>query len=317
MNALNIQSKFKAVLLGTFAGDAFGLPFEFSGRTDGDIVIQRASEKGYWGYSDDTEMMIGISEALIKNRDFDPELTLNILAENYEPARGYGKSIKLVFRHMKQGGKWEDAAYTAWEDGSEGNGAASRIAPVACIYHSDNENLEIKLKLSARITHAHANGITGAFIQGLAIAYLIQLPGADFFEEYEFLSYLLNHPSVEHTVFAEKLDYIEKAVRNSCPDEEAISFLGNGVLAKDSVPAGLYFFLKNCRNFEKAICNAACNGGDTDTICAMVGALSGALNGMEAIPESWLFNLEKGGKGIAYVSQLSDNLFNIWHNNKK
>ncbi len=119
MNELNFQSKFKGALSGTLVGDAFGLPFEFSGRINGDIVTKRASERGYWGYSDDTEMMIGISESLIKNREFDPGLTLNILADNYEPARGYGKGAKLVFRHIKQGGKWEDAAFTAWEDGSE------------------------------------------------------------------------------------------------------------------------------------------------------------------------------------------------------
>jgi ADP-ribosylglycohydrolase len=49
-------------------------------------------------------------------------------------------------------------------------------------------------------------------------------------------------------------------------------------------------------------------GGDTDTIAAMAGAISGASYGAAAIPAAWIEVLEDGPKGRSHVQRLADRL---------
>lgn len=49
-------------------------------------------------------------------------------------------------------------------------------------------------------------------------------------------------------------------------------------------------------------------GGDTDTLAAMAGALSGARLGAAAIPKPWLERLEDVGR----ICATADLLFELW-----
>ena len=51
-------------------------------------------------------------------------------------------------------------------------------------------------------------------------------------------------------------------------------------------PTAIFSFLRNPHSFEGAVRYAISLGGDTDTIGAMTGAISGAYHGAEAISES-------------------------------
>jgi ADP-ribosylglycohydrolase len=42
-------------------------------------------------------------------------------------------------------------------------------------------------------------------------------------------------------------------------------------------------------------------GGDTDTIAAMTGAISGAYHGTQGIPLNWINDLDNEGKGRDYI----------------
>jgi len=77
-----------------------------------------------------------------------------------------------------------------------------------------------------------------------------------------------------------------------------------------TVPAALYCFLRSPGSFRDTVCLAASAGGDTDTIAAIAGALSGALNGVEAIPKQWLEGLERapGAGRASYVCGLAASL---------
>lgn len=48
-------------------------------------------------------------------------------------------------------------------------------------------------------------------------------------------------------------------------------------------------------------------GGDTDTIAAMTGAISGAYHGVSAISGNWLGKLEKK----AYIEKLAEDLWKL------
>jgi ADP-ribosylglycohydrolase len=51
-------------------------------------------------------------------------------------------------------------------------------------------------------------------------------------------------------------------------------------------PTAIFSFLRNPHSFEEAVRYAISSGGDTDTIGAMTGAITGAYHGAEAISES-------------------------------
>ena len=51
-----------------------------------------------------------------------------------------------------------------------------------------------------------------------------------------------------------------------------------------SVIWSLYSFLRSPKSFWETICTAIAVGGDVDTTAAMAGAISGALNGLSAVP---------------------------------
>ena len=310
---LELKDKIIGSYIGTAIGDAFGLPWEFANSVDEEKIKKRASRNSPWGYSDDTEMMIGIAESLISHYDFNPKVALQSMAKNYEPARGYGKGMKFVFRHIANGLPWQKAAYTAWEEGSKGNGSSVRIAPIACRFYNDKALLIEKAKLSSITTHAHELAINGAIIQALTIAYLIQQDPNKELQIDLLIKYLLKESHLLTSVYIEKLHIIETEINNQ-PIEYFVSKLGNGVLAEEAVLMALVIFLKNHNSFVQTIFDAVKIGGDTDTISALAGSLSGAYLGINGIPIDWQNNLESHGKGYEYIYNLALNLYQTMSN---
>jgi len=84
--------------------------------------------------------------------------------------------------------------------------------------------------------------------------------------------------------------------------------LGNGIEALESVPTAIASLALTPDSYKDTIGNAIFLGGDTDTIAAMAGAISGALLGIEAIPEVLLDHLEASPKGRLYIMELADRL---------
>jgi poly(ADP-ribose) glycohydrolase ARH3 len=90
---------------------------------------------------------------------------------------------------------------------------------------------------------------------------------------------------------------------------QQIGELGNGIEATESVMTAVACFLAWPNSYVDAIGNAILLGGDTDTIAAMTGAISGAYLGIDAIPTATLAKLENHGKGRDYLFTLADRLF--------
>lgn len=98
--------------------------------------------------------------------------------------------------------------------------------------------------------------------------------------------------------------FIDRHIGEWGPDEMA-DVLGTGIAAHASVPTALACFLANTDSFSDSVKTAISLGGDTDTIAAMTGALSGARNGLSAIPENWQ-GVEGAGELIALADALSE-----------
>jgi poly(ADP-ribose) glycohydrolase ARH3 len=74
------------------------------------------------------------------------------------------------------------------------------------------------------------------------------------------------------------------------------------------VPAALWAFLRGAPSFEQSILWAARLGGDVDTICALTGALAGALCGRDRLPAHWLDNLQRERPRVAEIETLAADL---------
>ncbi len=72
-----------------------------------------------------------------------------------------------VLEAFRQQGSWEDYKHlsrSVFPDGSYGNGAAMRVAPVGLFFHHQPELLLEQARLSAIPTHVHPWGIEGAIL---------------------------------------------------------------------------------------------------------------------------------------------------------
>jgi len=301
-----LKSKFLGALIGTGVGDALGAPFEGFFPVTPEDIEQVAARQEVLTYTDDTHMMIGVAESLIKNRGFDGEDMAHTFARNYElePYRGYGPGPPRIFRMISAGVAWDEAAQRLYHGGSYGNGSAMRVAPVGVLYHDNPATLREVAYLSSQITHAHQLGKEGAALQAYAVALATNLEPSSALDRGDFLAKLINYVSEE--VYREKLIRVEALLHHSNKAEVIIE-LGNGIEAFNSVPTAIYSFLAHPDSFAQAVLQAISLGGDTDTIGAMTGAISGAYLGVDAIPSRWRDRLENR----RYIEELAERLCNI------
>jgi poly(ADP-ribose) glycohydrolase ARH3 len=306
MDREDLRSKILGSLVGTGVGDALGASLEGWRRVDPGEVQSLAERRDTLTYTDDTDMMIGVAESLIENKGFDGEHMTHQFMENYsrEPFRGYGPGPPRVFRLIKSGEAWDKAAERLYGGGSFGNGSAMRIAPVGVFYYDDIAKLKEIAYQSSQITHAHELGKEGAALQAYAIALATQADPALAFQGNEFLRKLTDF--VKHEVYQHKLRSVGKLLGEK-DRSKVVAELGHGIEAFNSVPTAIYSFLSHPNSFEEAVIYAISLGGDTDTIGAMTGAISGAYLGIKAIPEKWQERLENRG----YIIELADRLWRI------
>ncbi|MHA1606612.1 MAG: ADP-ribosylglycohydrolase family protein [Candidatus Freyarchaeota archaeon] len=299
---MNLKSKFRGSMLGTGVGDALGRPLEgraFPCLASGQLPVFDGR------YTDDTEMMIGVAESLIEKEGFDGEHMVKVFMRNYDPTRGYGPGPPAVFRMIMRGEPWDAASRMLFHgEGSYGNGAAMRVAPVGLLYFDDPETLRRVAYGSSLTTHAHRLGMEGAALQAYAVALAVRskppkLNPYDFLEELESFT-------VED-VYRSKLKAARRLLGEGAGKRRVVSSLGNSVEAFESVPTAIYSFAANSGSFKDAVVYAVSLGGDTDTIGAMTGAISGAYHGEEGIPEGWKSKLENG----EYIAKLADKLFEL------
>jgi poly(ADP-ribose) glycohydrolase ARH3 len=298
-----LQDRFRGCLLGLAIGDALGAKFEAQSaeavraRFPTVEALIAYPEEEIW-YTDDTQMAIGVAEALIARGEIVEEALCQAFAANYVPSRGYGRGARAVLEAMEAGRDHRRVAEQYFPGGSYGNGAAMRVAPVGLLYRDDRRRLAEQARLSALPTHIHPLGIEGAKLLALAVALASQLPR---FEPAAFFGDLL--PACES---AEYRSRIEEASRVRSPEELAV--LGNRIVALHSVPTAIASFALTPESFEATVGNVILLGGDTDTLAAMAGAVSGAYVGAGRLPQRLVGLLESSPKGGAYLVRLADDL---------
>jgi poly(ADP-ribose) glycohydrolase ARH3 len=289
----------RGALLGTFVGDALGMPFEGADPAEVPARLRMLDARmGRGTYTDDTQMAIALAESLLDRGELDTAALGRAFADDHDPRRGYGAGTTEVLRLIRAGAHPHEAASTLFGGrGSQGNGAAMRIAPVAVRYAGDEAALAEAAAASARVTHAHPLAVDAAVAQAAAVAAALR-------DESPLDAALAAARTSE---LKDRLAGAAQLVRDLPGPSEVAARLGNSSRCYESVPAALYAAAAH-ESVAEAITFAIRCGGDTDTIGAMAGAVAGARSGASAIPPDWLDALEDGPKGRSHIEELADRL---------
>ena len=232
-------------MVGIFIGDCVGSRFEFDNIKTKDFELFNIKSD----LTDDSVMTFAIMEAIFQS-DGDinklPAMTvkyMQMLGRKYPV--GYGTDFR----------KWiksdDPNPY-----GSYGNGSAMRVSPCAYAAKSLDEALNLAT-IVTEVTHNHSEGIKGALATTTAI-------------------FLALHGS--------KIDKISKTIdeeyypMNFTLDEIRDTYTFDAT-CQGSVPQALKAFFEST-GFEDSIRNAVSIGGDSDTIAAITGSVSGAYYGV-------------------------------------
>jgi len=277
-------SKFIGCLVGTAIGDSLGARREGSAEF---VEIADLSPR----YTDDTALTIAVAESLIENKDFHywhmAERFLKIYEQ--EPWRRYGHTLSRVFRLMRNGklgfGMIDRDIYP---EGSFGNGAPMRVAPVGLLYYDDPRALRDIAYNCAGITHSHELGLEGAALQACAVALAVLADPRDI-RTTEYLGTL--RMFAKPGPYQDKLKTIVELLGVETSREDVVKKLGTGASSLESVSTAIYAFLSH-RDFKSSVIYAVSLGGDADTIGAMTGAIAGACYGIEGIPSQWRETVE-------------------------
>lgn len=301
-----LADQFRGALLGVAVGDALGAPFEGSAHVSPKQLRTHLESGEPLRYTDDTHMTLGLADALIAAGELDSSVLAERWMTNYlsEPWRGYGPGPVKVFSLIRAGVPWDEASrHLHGGAGSWGDGAAMRVAPVALVALDDLERVAWLARQSAMVTHTHPLGIEGAVLQAIAIALLLQSEPGSFLDVPRFLETIRSY--VGAVEYCQQLDSLPELLPGGrWTPGEALSVLGRGVAAHESVPTALYAFLLHRDDFAAVIAFTIGLGGDTDTIAALAGALAGAHLGEEAIPARWRAAVE----GTARLREQADAL---------
>ncbi|NNH74664.1 ADP-ribosylglycohydrolase family protein [Nocardia uniformis] len=275
-------------LRGLSIGDAFGSCFATPANHP--APQSRSLPEGPWRWTDDTEMACSIVAILLRYGHIDQGALADSFAERWDIYRQYGPGTNRILRLLRQNrATWRELAPRVRHgQGSWGNGASMRVAPLGAFFADNLDRVVVEATASAQITHTHPEGVAGAVAVAVAAALAVSAPALS---GYDLLDNIAAHtpPSMVRTAMAKSRALLQK------PDvRTAARLLGSGarVSAPDTVPFCLWITAAYPDNYAEALWSTASVGGDVDTTCAIVGGILAARLGLDAIPDEWATRAE-------------------------
>jgi len=280
----------RVALEGLSVGDALG--------RDRD---NRDGAPGPWRYSDDTEMAIAILEVLTQRGGVEQDALAAAFVRRFEAdmERGYGPMAYWLLFQLTRGHDWRAVSKQVFSgQGSLGNGAAMRAAPIGAYFFDDLAEAARQAQLSAVITHAHPDGQAGAIAVVVAAA-CAHASRQNRSAAGDAAAGLFEHV-LAHTPDGPTREGIKRAARlGPVAAVTASVALGDGTLVRssDTVPLSLWCAARHLDDYEAALSTAldACRApaADRDTVCAIVGSIVVLFAGRESIPARWLESRER------------------------
>jgi ADP-ribosylglycohydrolase len=293
-------------LLGQALGDALGFVVEAESPEAAAAYVRslsaaRAGARGRDGfplgqYSDDTQLARELLLAVRDASSWQPDVFARRIAALVTGGRivGAGPGTRAAAERLTAGTPWSEAGTPAPYDG---NGSAMRAAPIGVLFGGRPALMLRAAREQSLITHRDRRCAAGAMaVAGAASLAMSRTP----IDPGEFLGGLASWVEAEDRGFAEAILALAEwvplppavaALRLHESGLDAV-FTGRwqGISASvvPSVVWSLYAFLRTPDDYWATICTAIRVGGDTDTMAAMAGAISGARLGLAALPEALL-----------------------------
>lgn len=283
-------------VMGFVVGDALGVPYEFSYRSD--MIENPATDMiGYGTYnmppgtfSDDSSLVIATMRSIINKNKVDYEDILNEFVRWYKDSEytQYNNTFDIGITTLdsikKFVGGVEPLKCGGKEERDNGNGSLMRILPLAFMNGIDYETIE---NVSG-LTHGHDRS-------KIACVFYVELVRAVIANEtIEDSVKIASKKIIEHYEGNENLNHF-KRITNGEIINCSIDDLKSSGYVIDTLESVIYALL-NTDNFKDSVLQAVNLGEDTDTIAAIVGGVSGLYYGYDSIPDEWISKIKYNEK---------------------
>jgi len=192
---------------------------------------------------------------------------------------------------------------------SKGCGGLMRIAPVGIYFETTYiDKICLYAAEIAALTHGHDLG----YIPAAALSYILH---NIMYNKNAGLEKIITDCIIEMQILfsnskhiKEFTDLMKKSItlsKSNLNDIEAISTLGEGWVAEETLAIAAYCSLKYHNDFSKAIIASVNHSGDSDSTGSVTGNIVGALVGYQKIPDKYKNNLELK----ELILKIADDLF--------
>lgn len=301
-------------LLGQALGDALGFVVESeppalaAAYVESCLLAGGAGTRPHAGYdvgqyTDDTQLAREILRSIREAHGWDPECFARHLADLFRHggAVGAGPGSTSAARRLMEGTGWREAGQPA---PYAGNGSAMRAAPLGVFSRANVRGMIAAAREQSWVTHHDPRCAAGAI--AVAGAAAIASEGGTI-QAAGFLERVAEWAGEEDRSVAEAIRGVKEWL--ALPPPEAARRLhadgldpyytetwrGISSFVTPSVVWSLYAFLRSPDDYWATICTAIAVGGDTDTLAAMAGGISGARLGPHALPAELIAGLHDRG----------------------
>lgn len=292
------QNRFFGGIFGFCVGDMLGVPVEFSSRQerDADPVKELRAygtyHQPFGSWSDDSSLMFCLMDALMCE-DVLEQLKRNMIAyykSGLFTPRGQmfdiGNSTRYAIANMERGIPAVECGGTAQQD--NGNGSLMRVLPLAYLRGKEKDEEFVRLiENVSSLTHRHKRSRLACIIYVIFASQLYNGFGKEDALDYA-LAFVHKYCEKE---YREELPYYKNVFNKGIIKANRNRISSTGYVV-DTLEAVIWSFF-NTGSYEEAVLTAVNLGGDTDTIAALVGGLTGIYYGYQSIPDNWIQNILK------------------------
>ncbi|GAA3387525.1 ADP-ribosylglycohydrolase family protein [Streptomyces roseoviridis] len=279
-------------LHGLAFGDAFGDRWFGILRREGPAALAARTPppEPLWRWSDDTAQALVLVRELA---DGDGSVDQDRLARRFAAAyaadthRGYGASMHDVLRRIGAGEPWRDVVAGQFGgQGSWGNGAAMRVAPLGAWHAADLDAAAEQAARQAAVSHHHPEAVTGAVAVAVAAALATRSRGGPAPARPEFLRAVAERlPDGDVRSGVRIASRMPR--RTSVTHAAAVLGSGSAMSGPDTVPYALWCAAGHLDDLHEGLWTTVAGRGDIDTTCAIAGGVIAARTGVTALPAIW------------------------------
>lgn len=319
-----IRDRLTGLILGQALGDALGFVVEAQPPEVAREYVEqwlragRAGERAhpefpFGQYTDDTQLSRELLRSFRERGRWETEAFAVRVAELFRERRdvGAGRGTRAAALRLLAGVPWHESGTPA---PYAGNGSAMRAGPLGLLL-PDRVAMIRAAREQSRLTHLDPRCAAGAITIARAVALAARREPVD---AGAFLSDIAGCAEGDDASVAGAIRGLEewlsldpvaaaRHVHDAGLDPAHIDrWQGISAFVTPSVLWSLYAFLRSPEDYWETICVAIGVGGDTDTMAAMAGAISGARLGVASLPQDLMGHLtDQGDWGADGLAELA------------